>query len=399
MPPDIRALDDEYVMHTYKRLPGVFVRGEGCYLWDDQGNRYLDFLAGIAVCQLGHCHPAVVQALTEQAQKLIHTSNHLLTPPQAELAKRLCEISGMEKVFFTIDGTTANETALKIAKKHGLLKRPQEDYEIISLNNSFHGRTLGALTATAQAKYQDPFKPLLPGFRSIPINNVSALREAFSERTAAITLEPIQGEGGVTPVTPQFAQEAERLCRSHDALLILDEVQAGIGRTGKWFAFQALGITPDVVCVAKALGGGVPVGACMASGAAAEIFVYGDHGSTFGGNPISTATGLAVLDTIEREGLLEHATKMGELISERMRHLGAPVVEVHGRGLMIGIKLDRPIAREVVHRSLEHRFITNATDDFTLRLVPPLIVQPEQVEEAVEVFKAVFAECLEPSAA
>jgi predicted acetylornithine/succinylornithine family transaminase len=387
---DIRALDEKYVLQTYKRLPGVFVRGEGCFVWDEDGNQYLDFLAGIAVCQLGHCHPAVVKAIETQARTLIHTSNFLLTPPQAKLAKKLCEVSGMERVFFTVDGTNANETALKLAKKHGKNRRPSGDYEIISLQNSFHGRSLGSLSATAQAKYQDQFQPLLPGFKTIPINDLSALNDAFNERTAAITFEPIQGEGGVTPVIDEFALEARRLTEKSGALLIIDEVQTGIGRTGQWFAFQHFGFQPDVLCVAKGLGSGMPIGACLTHGFANDIFVPGDHGATFGGNPISTATGLAVLETLEAENLLANATKMGELIQKSIRALGDPVVETRGKGLMIGIKLSKPIARETVAKALEKRLIINATDDFTLRLVPPLIIQPEHVKRAIET----IAECL-----
>jgi len=392
MPEDIRSLDQQYVLNTYKRLPGVFVRGEGCYLWDDQGNRYLDFLAGIAVCQLGHCHPAVVEALTSQAKRLMHTSNHLLTEPQARLAKRLCELSGMGKVFFGVDGTTANETAVKLVKKHGLRKRPQGDYEIISLCNSFHGRSLGSLSLTAQPKYQDQFRPLVPGAVHISINDLDALRKAFSSRTAGMFFEPIQGEGGVTPVTREFALEARKLCDQHDALLVIDEVQSGIGRTGNWFAYQGLGVIPDAVCVAKALGGGVPIGATLFRGKAADLLVPGDHGSTFGGSPISTAAALAVLDTIEKENLLKHATDMGEMLTGRLKAMGPPVAEVRGKGLMIGVKLDRPIARDVVLKSLDKRFITNATNDYTLRLVPPLIVSENQVEEALDTLCAVFSD-------
>lgn len=388
--PDIRSLDQQYVMNTYKRMPGVFVRGEGCSLWDEDGNEYLDFLAGIAVCQLGHCHPAVVKAVTEQAKTLMHTSNYLVSPPQALLAKRLCEISGMENVFFAVDGTTAKEAALKIAKKHGLLKRPTGDYEIITLNNSFHGRSLGSLSATAQARYQNAFKPLIPGFRHIPINDVAALREAFSDKTAAISFEPIQGEGGVAPVSQEFFQAARDLCDKHDAFLICDEVQTGIGRTGKWFCFQHFGTLPDMVCVAKALGSGVPVGACMARGKAARTLVFGDHGSTFSGSPITTAPALAVLDTIEKEGLLEHAVQMGKLLSEAMRGLGDIVAEVRGRGLMIGVRLREPIARDVVAKAQERGLITNATDEHMLRLVPPLIVTPAQIEKAVSIFAEVL---------
>lgn len=383
---DIKSLEERYFLHTYKRMPGVYVRGEGCYLWDEDGKKYLDFLAGIAVCQLGHCHPAVVKALIDQAQTLQHTSNYLVTPTQVKLAAKLCEISGMEKIFYAVDGTTANEAALKLAKKHGLTKRPSGDYEIISLNNSFHGRSLGSLSATAQARYQDQFKPLLPGFVHTPVNDIEALRKVFSEKTAAITLEPIQGEGGVMPVTPEFAREAKKLCEKLDAFFICDEVQAGIGRTGKWFCYQHWGFVPDILCVAKALGGGVPVGACLTRGKANDVFTYGDHGSTFSGSPISTCTGLAVLETIERENLMENAVAMGDLLVQSFKKFGPVVAEVRGIGLMIGVRLAEPIARDVVAKALELGLITNATDEYTLRLIPPLIVTKEQVQEAMAIY-------------
>jgi acetylornithine/N-succinyldiaminopimelate aminotransferase len=382
---EIKSLDDRFVMQTYKRLPGLFVRGEGCSLWDSEGNEYLDFLAGIAVCQLGHCHPAVVEALARQGATLIHTSNHLLTEPQARLAERLCQLSDMDKVFFTVDGTTANETALKIAKKHGLRKRPAGDYEIITLLRSFHGRTLGALSATAQSKYQEPFRPLLPGFRHIGINDLQALRNTFSERTAAIIFEPIQGEGGVMPVSDEFAREARNLAQKNDALLIVDEVQTGIGRTGKWFAFQHYHLMPDVLCLAKALGSGMPIGACLTRGEASEVLGVGDHGSTFGGGALAAAVALAVLDTIEKDNLLENAEKMGQLLRSRLKSMGKPVQEVRGRGLMIGVRLDQPIAREVVAECLRQKFITNATDEHMLRLVPPITINEQHVERALEV--------------
>jgi predicted acetylornithine/succinylornithine family transaminase len=383
---DITALEEKYLLHAYKRMPGVYVRGEGCYLWDENGKKYLDFLAGIAVCQLGHCHPAVVKALCDQAATLMHTSNYLVTPTQVKLAEKICQISGMEKVFYSVDGTTANEAAFKLVKKFGLEKRPQGDYEIISLNNSFHGRSLGSLSATAQDRYQKQFQPLIPGFVTTPPNDIEALRKVFSEKTAGITMEPIQGEGGVLQITNEFAREAKKLCEKYDALFISDEVQAGMGRTGKWFHYQHWDFLPDIVCIAKALGGGVPVGACLTRGRANDIFVPGDHGSTFSGNPISTCTGLAVLETIEKENLLANAVKMGELLKQSFRALGPIVAEARGVGLMVGIKLSKPIARDVVAKALENGLITNATDDYTLRLLPPLIVTAEQVKQAMEIY-------------
>lgn len=386
----IKALDDEFIIQTYRRLPALFVQGAGCSLWDNRGNEYLDLLAGFAVCSLGHCHPALVAAITRQAQQLIMVSNLLLTAPQPQLARKLAQVSGMDRVFFTACGATANETALKIAKKHGNQKRPEGDYEIVALHRSFHGRTLGALAATGQRKFQRPFEPLVPGFRHIEANDLQGLREAVSHRTAAIVLEPIQGEGGVRPLTTEFLQEARRLATEHSALLILDEVQTGVGRTGTWFAFQQHGIVPDVMALAKGLGSGMPIGACLARGAAATLFDLGDHGSTFGGGPLACAAALAVLDTIEHQDLLENAKRVGAYFAEGLRSLGGPVVEVRGAGLMIGVGLDKPIARDVVNACFERRVILNATDEHTLRLVPPLILREEQADRALRVIAEVL---------
>jgi ornithine carbamoyltransferase len=385
----IKSADDEHVIHTYNRMPALFVQGAGCSLWDNRGNEYLDLLAGIAVCQLGHCHPSVVAAITRQAQQLIHTSNILLTAPQAQLAERLNRISGMDGAFFCTDGTTANEAAIKIAKKHGNKKRPDGDYEIIALQRSFHGRSLGSLSATGQRKYQRPFDPLVPGFVHIEANDIAALKEAFSHKTAAILLEPILGEGGPLDLTPEFLKTAEELCRQHEALFILDEVQCGMGRTGKWFAFQHFDLHPDVLCLAKGLGGGIPIGAILARGAAAEILEPGDHGSTFGGNPVACAAALAVIDTIEHQGLMENAAKVGEFLKSSLAKL-APITEIRGRGLMIGAVLEKPIARDVVRRCFEKKLIVNATDDFTLRFVPPLIVTEDQIAQGLTILAEVL---------
>jgi ornithine carbamoyltransferase len=389
----IKTADDEHLYHTYNRMPALFVQGAGCNLWDNRGNEYLDFLAGIAVCSLGHCHPSVVAAITRQAQQLIHTSNILLTAPQAQLAQRLCGLSGMDRVFFCVDGTTANEAALKIAKKHGNKKRPDGDYEIVTLQRSFHGRSMGSLSATGQRKYQRPFNPLVPGFVHIPANDIQALREAITHKTAAVHLEPILGEGGPLDLTPEFLKEAERLCREYDALFMLDEVQTGVGRTGKWFAFQHLDLHPDVVCLAKGLGGGVPIGAVLAKGAAAEILEPGDHGSTFGGNPLSCAAALAVVDTIDHQDLLENATKVGAFIKEGLGSFEA-IVEVRGMGLMIGAVLEKPIAKEIVRSCFEKKLIINATDDHTLRFVPALIATEDHAAQML----TILAEVLEAPA-
>ncbi|AIE84899.1 acetylornithine transaminase [Fimbriimonas ginsengisoli] len=378
----IKTADDEFVLHTYNRMPALFVQGAGCSLWDNRGNEYLDMLAGIAVCQLGHCHPAVVAAITRQAQQLIHTSNLLLTAPQAQLAKRLTEISGMERVFFANDGATANEAALKIAKKHGNKKRPDGDYQIITLHRSFHGRTMGALSATGQRKYQRPFEPLVPGFVHVTADDLQELRDAFSHKTAAVLLEPIMGEGGILDLSTEYLQEAERLCREHDALLILDEVQCGMGRSGKWFTFQHHGVRPDVLILAKGLGGGLPIGAVVVAQKATSVLEPGDHGTTFGGNPLVCAAALAVIDTLDHQDLLENAERVGGFLRDALAKLPG-VVEVRGKGLMLGAVLDKPVARDIVRACFDRKLIINATDELNLRFVPPLIVTEEQIAKAI----------------
>ncbi|HRF58291.1 MAG TPA: acetylornithine transaminase [Fimbriimonadaceae bacterium] len=386
----IKALDDDYVMHTYRRQPALFVQGAGCSLWDNRGNEYLDMVAGIAVCALGHCHPAVVAAITRQAQQLIHTSNLFLTAPQPQLAKRLCTLAGMDRAFIAVCGATANETALKLAKKHGNQKRPDGDYEILCVHRSFHGRTLGAISATGQRKYQRPFEPLVPGFRHIELNSLEELRAAVSHKTAAIHLEPILGESGAIPLTTAFLQEARRLATEHGALLMLDEVQTGVGRTGTWFNFQQHGIQPDVLVLAKGLGGGMPIGACLARGAAAGLLEPGDHGTTFGGSPLACATALAVLDTIEHQKILDHVRAMGDVLQAGLRAIGEPIVEVRGSGLLVGAVLSTANAREVVSKAFERKVILNATDDHTLRFIPPLIVTQAQIGHALDVLAEVL---------
>jgi ornithine carbamoyltransferase len=386
----IRQMDQDYVVQVYRRFPALFVQGSGCSLWDNRGKEYLDLLAGIAVCLLGHCHPAVISAITRQAQQLMVASGYLLTAPQALLARRLAGISGMDRVFFCACGATANETGIKIARKHGNTKRPEGDHEIVALHRSFHGRTMGALSATGQRKLQRPFEPLLPGFRHIEAGDMDALREAVSHKTAAIYLEPVQGEGGVHPLSVAFVQEARRLATEHNALLMFDEVQTGMGRTGEWFAFQHFGVVPDVLALAKGLGSGMPIGACVVRGAAATLLEPGEHGSTFGGNPLACSVAGAVIDTVEHTGLLDHVRKVGPFLQEGLRALGGPVREVRGMGLMIGVELEQPAAKDVVRQAFEKGLILNATDDHTLRIVPPLVITEEQCERAT----AMIAEVL-----
>ncbi len=383
----ILELDARYILPTYKRQPGVFVRGKGARIWDSEGKEYLDFLAGIAVDALGHCHPAMVAAMHEQAQTLIHTSNHLLTEPQVRLAEKLCQLTGMDRVFFANDGTTAVEAALKIAKKHGLSKCPEGDYEFVSLHRSFHGRTLGALAATGQEKYQKSFRPLIPGFRYVTADNELELHQAVNKKTAAVLVEPIQGEGGLTTMTAAYLGEIRRLCDEIDAFMIVDEVQTGMGRTGFWLAIQRFGIKPDMVILAKALGGGFPIGACLTRKGSNTILEAGDHGSTFGGSALACATALAVLNTIESEGLLQNAVERGAELALGLQAIGDPIVEVRGHGLMRGAILNRPIAREIVAACLKNGLIINATDESTLRFVPPLIITSGDVAESLQTLR------------
>ena len=378
----IKQLDDDFVYKTYNRMPALFVQGAGSRLWDNRGKEYLDLLAGIGVCQLGHCHPAVVAAITRQAQQLIHVSNILLTAPQAKLAQRLADISGMDRAFFAVCGATANEAAIKIAKKHANNRGLDGDYQIVCLDHAFHGRTLGALSATGKEAYQHPFRPVVPGFVHIEPGNIEALRAAVGPRTAAIMLEPVMGEGNVLDLPVEYLQEARRLADEFGCLLICDEVQCGMGRTGKWFAYQHAGILPDVVCLAKGLGSGVPIGAILARGEAAKVLVPGDHGSTFGGNPLACAAALAVIDTIEHQGLLGHTERVGQYLKAGLATFPG-VVKTSGRGLMIGVELETPIAREIVKKAFGLGLILNATDEFHLRLVPPLVLTEDEAAQAL----------------
>lgn len=392
----VKAWDAEYVMHTYGRQPVVFVRGEGMRLWDSEGKEYLDFLAGIAVDSLGHCHQNVVRAVQEQAATLIHTSNLYFTVPQAKLAKKLCEISGMEKVFFANSGAEANEAALKIARKHGK-KTGEGKFKVITATGSFHGRTMATVTATAQPKYQDPFRPLVPGFEYVAFNDIDALTKAVNDDTCAVMLEPVQGETGINIAKPSFLKAARELCDQVGALLILDEVQSGMGRTGHWWAHEPSGIAPDIVTVAKGLGGGLPIGCCLARGEAANTLVPGDHGSTFAGNPLATSAALAVIDTIEQDGLRENARRVGAYFVESLRTapFAGALAEVRGAGLMIGAQLNEPIAKQVVAGTLSRGLVINAVGDNILRFLPPLIATERDVDEAMEILNRAFEQALD----
>ncbi|MCW5934988.1 MAG: acetylornithine transaminase [Fimbriimonadia bacterium] len=389
----IRALDHQWVMGTYRRQEPLFVRGEGAYVYDSEGNAYLDLVAGVAVCSVGHCHPKLVRRICEQAGTLMHLSNLYLTAPQAELAKKLCALSGMESVFFVNTGAEACETGLKVARKYARNCKGSDAYEIIALEGSFHGRTMGAVSATGQPQYQEPFAPLVPGFRHVPRNDSDALKQAFSERTAAVMMEPIQGESGIHPLSHEFLKTARDLCDQYGALLIFDEVQTGMGRTGEWFAWQHDHIQPDLMALAKGLGGGFPIGALLARGKAAKTLVPGDHGSTFGGNALAATAAMTVIEIIEEEGLRQNAEAIGNYFRAllcALKDQGCPIQEVRGRGLMIGVGLSQPVARETAKHALKKGLLVNPVGDHTLRIVPPLILNESQVNQAVAILSEVW---------
>ena len=380
-------LADKYLMQTGRRLPVTFVRGQGCLVWDDQGREYLDLVAGIAVNLLGHAHPAVQKALADQSSSLIHTSNLYYTVPQVELARKLVELSFPSRAFFCNSGAEANEAAIKIARKWGKKNRDGA-FEIITTEGSFHGRTLATVTATGQHKYSDPFTPLPAGFVHVPYNDLEALEAATNEKTAAVMLEPVMGEIGVVPASPGYLEAVRRWCDERNLLLILDEVQTGLGRTGRWFGYQHAGVQPDVMTLAKGLGGGVPIGAVLAA-PKSDVFEPGDHGSTFGGNPLACTAALAVLATVEAEGLVGHAAEVGELLHSTLEELGQK--QVRGLGLMQALVFEEPRAKAFQNACLEKGLIVNAVDDNTVRCVPPLILSAGQVEQAGEIMHKALA--------
>jgi acetylornithine/N-succinyldiaminopimelate aminotransferase len=376
-------LADKYLMQTGRRLPVTFVRGEGCLVFDESGREYLDLVAGIAVNLLGHAHPEVAAAVTHQARTLIHTSNLYFTYPQIELARRLVELSFPSRVFLCNSGAEANEAAIKIARKWGTRNRDGA-FEIISSLGSFHGRTLATITLGGQPKYSDPFKPLPDGFVHVPYNDLEAIKAATNERTVAVLLEPVMGEIGIVPAARGYLAAVRSWCDENGLLLILDEVQTGLGRTGRWFAYQHDGITPDVMTLAKGLGGGVPIGACLAN-PRADVFEPGDHGSTFGGNPLACAAALAVLTVIEHDRLVGHAAEMGDLLHGVLEGLGGK--EVRGLGLMQAVEFAEPKAKSFQQACLDAGLVVNAVDDNTVRLVPPLIITSAQIERAQDTMR------------
>ena len=377
----------EHLMSTYNRLPVQFQRGEGIWLWDNENRQYLDALSGIAVCGLGHAHPAVARAIAEQAATLVHTSNLYGIALQEQLADKLCALAGMDRVFFSNSGAEANEAAIKIARLFGHSKGIDSP-AIIVMENSFHGRTLATLTATGNRKVQAGFEPLVQGFIRVPYNDLEAIKTvaANSQNVAAILLEPIQGEGGINIPDAAYLDGIRAICDDNDWLMMLDEIQTGMGRTGEWFAYQHSNARPDVVTLAKALGNGVPIGACMASGKAADMMQPGSHGTTFGGNPLACRAAIAVLESMEQEQCVANAGKLGTHMltgfSAALAGLDG-VTDIRGLGLMIGIELDRPCG-ELVSQAVAQGLLLNVTADRVVRLLPPLILTDKQADMIVE---------------
>ncbi len=387
----------EALMTTYKRLPVTFAKGEGAWLWDTGGKRYLDALAGIAVCGLGHAHPAIRQALCEQAGSLIHTSNVYGIEHQETLGRELTRLAGMDRVFFSNSGAEANEAAIKIARLYGHQKGV-DNPAIIVMENSFHGRTLATLTATGNRKVQAGFEPLVKGFIRVPYADSEAIEDVAQNNgdVVAVLVEPVQGEGGVNIPATDYLNRIREICDRQGWLMMLDEIQTGMGRTGKLFAHQHNGILADVMTLAKGLGNGVPIGACLARGAAAQVLGPGSHGSTFGGNPLVCRVGLSVLETLESEQLVERAAELGHRMLNGFRDKlqGSPGVNhIRGSGLMIGIELDRSCT-ELVSHALEQGLLINVTADSVIRLLPPLMISDEQADQIVEIVSALVTDFL-----
>lgn len=375
-------------MNTYNRLPVAFVDGRGARIRDTEGKEYLDFLGGIAVSVLGHGHPALVRAIKEAAEGVLHTSNVYYIEAQARLAARLAELSGLDRAFFANTGAEANEGAIKLARRYARRRKGEDRYKIVSALHSFHGRTMGAMTATGQPKFHDGFGPLPEGFEYVPLNDVAALEAAVDGRTAAVILEPIQGESGVRPCTPEYLQAARRICDQRGALLIFDEVQTGIGRTGKMFAFEHYGVRPDILSLAKALGGGIPIGVFLATEEVSRGFEPGVHGTTFGGNPFATKVAGAVLDVVIGEKLPERAAALGAHLKARLERLDG-VAEVRGMGLMIGVELEEGLsAPRVMRAALERGLLVGASGDAVLRVLPPLVISEADADEAAGILEA-----------
>lgn len=391
---ELMQLGDKVIMGTYKRFPVVLVKGSGMKVWDSTGKEYLDMLAGIAVCSLGHSHSAVVAAIKEQLDKLTHVSNLYYIEPQIRLAKLLTDNSFADKVFFCNSGAEANEAAIKLARKYAHDHFGGGKYELLTMRNSFHGRTLATIAATGQEKFHKGFEPLPEGFRHLPFNDPAALEEAITDKTCGIMVEPIQGEGGVIIPDDNYLREVRSICDKKRIVMILDEVQVGIGRTGTLFAYEQSGIKPDILTLAKALGNGFPVGAMLATDKIASAFTPGSHASTFGGNPLAMAAALATLETILKTGILENCRRMGVYFLKKLEEIKGrhpAITAVRGRGLMVALELGHP-GEEIVNRCLKRGLLINCTNGNILRFLPPLITGREDIDQAVEIFDEAMCE-------
>jgi len=391
----LMMLSEQYVAHTYARYPVVLVRGKGTRVWDLEGEEYLDFVSGLAVCNLGHCHPRVVKTIQGQAEKLIHVSNFYYIEPQVQLASLLCKYSFADKVFFCNSGAEANEGAFKLARKFGKEKTGKDRYEIITMEGSFHGRTLATLTATGQEKFHKGYEPLMPGFKYVPFNDIGAVKKAIDPKTCAVMVEPIQGEGGVNCPSEGYLKALREICDENKLLLMFDEVQVGMGRTGKLFAYEHEGVEPDILTLAKSLAGGVPIGALLIKKEISDGFKPGDHASTFGGNPLASAAGVAALTAILEEGMLENCRKMGDyFLSEldKMKNKFPFIKEVRGKGLILGMELKMD-GSSMVKEMLKKRVLINCTMGNVLRFLPPLIVTREEIDRVVAALEEVFSNC------
>jgi predicted acetylornithine/succinylornithine family transaminase len=389
----LMLLSEKYVAHTYTRYPLLLVRGKGSRVWDLEGEEYLDFVSGLGVCSLGHCHPKVIRAIQDQAEKLIHVSNLYYIEPQIQLASLLCKHSFADKVFFCNSGAEANEGAFKLARKYAKEKMGKARYEIITMERSFHGRTLATLTATGQEKFHKGYEPLMPGFKYIPFNDLRAVKNSVDSKTCAVMLEPIQGEGGVNCPSEGYLKALREICDEKGVLLIFDEVQVGMGRTGKLFAYEHDGVEPDMLTLAKSLAGGVPIGALLIRKGIEESFKPGDHASTFGGNPLATAAGVAALTTMLEEGILENCQKVGDYFLSRLDEIKGKfpfVKEVRGKGLILGIEL-KTDGSSIVKEMLKKKILINCTMGNVLRFLPPLIITQEEVDRVVKALDEVFA--------
>ncbi len=388
----LMALSEKVVARTYARYPIVLVKGKGTRVWDVEGKEYLDFVSGLAVCNLGHCHPKVVKAIQDQAETLIHVSNFYYIEPQIRLASLLCQHSFADKVFFCNSGAEANEGAMKLARKYAKEKREGDRYEIITMERSFHGRTFATLTATAQKKFHKGYAPLMPGFKYVPFDDPQAVKAAIDSKTCAVMVEPIQGEGGVNCPSEGYLKALREICDEKGILLIFDEVQVGMGRTGKLFAYENWGVKPNILTLAKSLAGGVPIGALLIAKEITEGFQPGDHASTFGGNPLATAAGVAAVTAILEEGLLENCQKTGDYFRARLEGLRTKfsfIQQVRGKGLILGMELRRE-GGSIVKEMMKKGILINCTMDNVLRFLPPLIVTKEEVDQVIGALEEVF---------